>query len=115
MSRRPCPPSQPFAPQSGLKMKAFTLNMSGKKLLSKKDQEKQKQAEDEAAAALAYDDFVKTFDQPVASSKMFVKEDAAGGGGAGGTCPSPLSLLLVESHAQAHVVRQAHFVCPEAG
>lgn len=72
-------------------MKAFSLSMSGKKVLSKKDQEKQKQAEEEAAAALAYDDFVKTFDEPsIASSKMFVKE--ASSGGTGGTCPSSLSV-----------------------
>ena len=80
-------------------MKAFSLNSSGKKLLSRKEQEKQKQAEEEAAAALAYDDFVKAFEQPTAASKVFVKESTASpsssGSGTGGTSPSPcLSPIL---------------------
>lgn len=71
-------------------MKAFSL--SAKKLVSKKDQEKQKQAEEEAAAALAYEDFVRTFDQPEA--KVFVKAESSDSG-TGGTCPQPCQSLLL--------------------
>ena len=54
-------------------MKAFSLSGSKKPLLSKKELEKQRKAEEDAAAAEAYQEFVKTFEQPSAKAKVFVK------------------------------------------
>lgn len=64
-------------------MKAFSLTGSKKPLTSKKDLEKIKKAEDDAAAAEAYEEFIKTFEQPTSKSKMFIKGSVINPGSGG--------------------------------
>lgn len=79
----------------GFKMKAFTLN-SSKKILSKKELEKAKQAEEEAATAEVFDEFVKAFEAPSSKAKVFVKGSTINPG-TGESIESSSSQILYET------------------
>lgn len=55
------------------KLEAFTLGAMGKRPLSRKELEDQKKREEEAAAAHAFKEFVETFQEPAASTKVWIK------------------------------------------
>lgn len=61
-----------FQSQFG-KVKSFSLSSASKKVLNKRDLEKQKKIADEEAAAEAYQEFVATFEDVPAKGKLFVR------------------------------------------
>lgn len=78
-------------------MKAFSLGGSKKPVVSKKELEKLKKEEDAAAALEAYEQFVRTFEQPSsAKAKVFVKGSVIHPG-SGGTLFFAFSSLIFKS------------------